>query len=242
MFPSTAASVFAAVNAKDALIAFFALLSFGLLAAFCFLRGKLRDSIVKSARAEFSDELLSEFRRGMETRIGSGGVTVGLTPERGASASEKRLLAYVNIAEALSAGYECIYYIDLKTNHFDQYRSHGLYETLKVEKEGEDFFGVTQRLLPETMHPDDLERMRAAFQKDAMVEATQGGRVFSITYRLNIEGHDYLWYNFRAIRTVNDRDHLVGAIANVDEQVRHEKDPEKRDWFLVSRENRPADR
>ena len=218
---ATLVPVLAAIGAKDVLLAVFALVLLGLLAAFLCLRGRIRASVVEQTRADFSEELLSRFRRGMESRIGGGGATTD--PQDGMD----RILAYANIAEALSGGYECIYYIDLDTNRFDQYRSSGLYETLKVEKAGEDFFGLTQSLLPSTMHPDDVPRMAAAFTHDAMVEATMGDRVFSIAYRLNIEG-DYLWYCFRAVRAAGDRNHLVAAVSNVDEQMRREKGQEPR--------------
>ena len=227
MIPSAPLVLVAAIGAKDVLLAVFALLAVGLLATFLFMRNKLRDSLVEKTRSDFAEELLAKFRRGMESRIGGGGVTAGSPSAAGGPVGEDRLLAYANIAEALSGGYECIYYIDLRTGRFDQYRSQGLYETLKVDKAGEDFFGVTQRLLPSTMHPDDLPRMQAAFRKEAMEEATRDGRVFSITYRLRVND-EYLWYNFRAIRSSSDAGNLVGAISNVDEQMRREKGHEAR--------------
>ena len=219
--PATFAPVLAASAIQSVLLAFFALFAGCLLAAFLFMRGKLRDSLAEKTRSDFSDELITKFQRGMESRIGDGGMSLGLQD------GMERILAYANIAEALSGGYECIYYVDLKTNHFNQYCSRGLYQTLKVEKVGEDFFGVTQQLLPSTMHPDDLERMQQAFQKDALLAATADGKVFTITYRLNVNG-TYVWYTFRALRPTGDWNHLVGALANVDEQMRREKSHEAR--------------
>ncbi len=213
--------VLAAPEIQTILLALFALLAGGLLAAFLFMRGKLRDSLVEKTRADFAEELLSKFRRGMESRIGGGGMATSTQD------GMERILAYANIAEALSGGYESIYYVNLRTNHFDQYRSLGLYETLKVDKAGEDFFGITQSLLPETMHPDDLEMMQAAFRKEAMLAATENGKAFTITYRLKVR-EEYLWYNFRALRVSGDSDHPVGAISNVDEQMRREKGHEAR--------------
>ena len=227
MISSAPLVLVAAIGPKDVLLVVFALLAVGLLSTFLFMRNKLRESLVEKTRSDFAEELLAKFRRGMESRIGGGGVTAGSAAAAGGQAGEDRLLAYANIAEALSGGYECIYYIDLRTGHFDQYRSQGLYETLKVEKAGEDFFGVTQRLLPSTMHPDDLSRMQEAFRREAMEEATRDGRVFSITYRLRVND-EYLWYNFRAIRSSSDAGNLVGAISNVDEQMRREKGHEAR--------------
>ena len=212
--------VLAAIGAKDVLLVVLALVLLGLLAAFLCLRGRIRASVVEQTRADFSEELLARFRRGMESRIGGGGTT-------SAQDGMDRILAYANIAEALSGGYECIYYIDLETNRFDQYRSSGLYETLKVEKAGEDFFGVTQSLLPSTMHPDDLARMQEAFRKENLAAATEGGKVFTITYRIDVGGQ-YLWYNFRALRPSGDELHLVGAVSNVDEQMKREKGHEAR--------------
>ena len=172
MIPSAAfAPLLAAVTGEDILVAVLAALLLALLVAFFSLRSRMRDSLVERAREDFAREILSKFRRGMETRIGVGGVMPGVAGggvSGGAAGGMESLLAYANIAEALSGGYECVYYIDLKTNHFDQFRSQGLYETLKVEKAGEDFFALTQRLLPSTMHPDDVARMAAAFTPEAM--------------------------------------------------------------------------
>lgn len=76
MTPSYAlAPVLAAAGAESLLLALFALLAGGLLAAFFFMRGKLRESLVEQTKADFSEELLSRFRRGMESRIGAGGAT-----------------------------------------------------------------------------------------------------------------------------------------------------------------------
>ena len=221
MIPS--APVLAACGPEEIAVVAVAVVAAFLLGLFLVMRKKLRDSLVEKTRAEFSEEILARFRRGMESRIGGGGGTSGAAGSDGMDG----ILAYANIAEALSGGYECVYYIDLATNHFDQYRSQGLYESLKVEKAGEDFFGVTQGLLPSTMHPDDLSRMQEAFRKEAMTAATDGGRVFSITYRLKIRG-EYLWYNFRARRPSGDPGHLVGTVSNVDEQMKREKGHEAR--------------
>ena len=217
------APVLAACGPEEIALGAVAVIAVFLLGLFLVMKKKLSASLVEKTRTEFSEELLAKFRRGMESRIGGGGVTSGADASEGMD----RILAYANIAEALSGGYECVYYIDLATNHFDQYRSQGLYEHLKVEKAGEDFFGITQSLLPSTMHPDDLPRMQEAFRKEAMLAATEGGRVFSITYRLNIRG-EYFWYNFRALRPSGDTGHLVGAISNVDEQMKREKGHEAR--------------
>ena len=222
MTPSSAlVPVLAAIGLKDALLALFALLLLGLVAAFLCLRGRIRASVAEQTRADFSEELLSRFRRGMESRIGGGGATTD--PQDGMD----RILAYANIAEALSGGYECIYYIDLETDRFDQYRSSSLFDRLKVDRPGEDFFAVTQGLLPSTMHPDDLARMQAAFRREALVAATEGGAVFTITYRLDVGG-EYRWYSFRALRPTGDDRHIVGAVSDVDEQMRREKGHEAR--------------
>lgn len=210
-----------AFAAEDVVLVVVALVAIGLLGLFLAMRKKLRASLVERTKAELSGELLAKFRRGMESRIG------GAASPAGAGDGMERLLAYANIAEALSGGYECIYYIDLATGRFDQFCARGLYEKLRVDRAGEDFFGVTDRLLPETMHPDDLPRMQEAFRKDALSAATEGGRVFTISYRLKV-GDDYLWYAFRALRPSGDPGHLVGAIANVDEQMKREKGHEAR--------------
>ena len=206
-------------------MAVFAVAALGFLGLFLFMRSRLRASLVEKARADFSSELLSKFGRSMETRIGSGGPAGGAS---GGGDHVARILAYANIAEALSGGYECIYYIDIATGRFDQYRSGGLHDQIEVGGDGADFFASVASLVSTAVHPDDVWRVREAFARDNLVRETDGGKVFSVSYRFAV-GDGYIWLNARAIRSSGGSDdHLVVAVANVDEQMRREKGHEAR--------------
>ena len=229
--PPALAGIFVATP-QEWLLALFALSSFVLLGLWVIARARIKAAIFEKTRAEFSQQLVERFERGMETRIGAGGHTPS-----GDSAPDDRdglgkILVYSNIAEALSGGYECVYYIDMRTRHFDQYRARGLIENLRVDNAGEDFFGLTQRLLPSTIHHEDLPAMQAAFTREAMDRATADGKIFTITYRIRDTrggGDGYTWFNARAVRaTSGDNYHLVVAISDVDEQMRREKGHEAR--------------
>ena len=217
---------------QEWLLALFALSSFVLLGLWVIARARIKAAILEKARSEFSQQLVERFERGMETRIGAGGHTPSGDSAADDSAGLGKILVYSNIAEALSGGYECIYYINMRTGHFDQYRARGLIENLRVDNAGEDFFGLTQQLLPSTMHPGDLAAMQAAFTCEAMDRATADGKIFSINYRIRDTrggGDGYSWFNARAVRATSGDDyHLVVAISDIDEQMRREKGHEAR--------------
>ncbi len=217
---------------QEWLLALFALSSFVLLGLWVIARARIKAAILEKARSEFSHQLVERFERGMEARIGAGGHTPSGDSAADDSDGLGKILVYSNIAEALSGGYECIYYINMRTGHFDQYRARGLIENLRVDNAGEDFFGLTQQLLPSTMHPGDLAAMQAAFTREAMDRATADGKIFSINYRIRDTrggGDGYSWFNARAVRATSGDDyHLVVAISDIDEQMRREKGHEAR--------------
>ncbi len=212
------------------LLAFFSLASFVLLSLWAIALRRIRATVAEEARAAYSRDLVAHFRRGMEARLGDTG---SASPSGGSDPAGDGLdgiLAYANIAEALSGGYDCIYYVDLATNRYEQYRAHDRYESLNIEAAGEDFFAITQHNLPNNIHPEDLPAMQAAFDRKAMIAATKDGKAFTITYRLRLKDTWY-WYSIRAVRTSDGGDgagHLVVAVANVDDQVRREKGHEAR--------------
>ncbi|MDO4400896.1 MAG: EAL domain-containing protein [Coriobacteriia bacterium] len=124
-----------------------------------------------------------------------------------------------NIAHALTSGFEVIYYVDANTGYYVEFSARGRYEDLQIERSGDDFFGDTQRNIPRVVHEEDRERVALSMQKDVLLAQLIGGRAFSMTYRLVIDGKP-MYHNLRAVSTrPRDDSHLVIGVSNVEEQI-----------------------
>ena len=223
-----------APSALEWLLAFFALASFTLLGLWTIARQRFHASIVEEARAEFSRSILMRFRLGMESRIGDER-TVGSPASEGddqtiGDEGESALFAYARIAEALSGGYAGIFYVDLRTGAFEPFRSDGSHVALQ-EYAGEDYFSPrVQEAILKPIHPDDVDVLRQAFRREALLAATKNGRIFTIPYRyVRSPGGEPVWFLARASRVSGgDDEHLVVAVSNIDEQMKREKGHEAR--------------
>ena len=125
-----------------------------------------------------------------------------------------------SIAHALTSGFEVIYYVDTDTGRYVQFSAQGKYEDLQIERSGEDFFGDTQRNIRRVICREDRERVALSMQKDALLAQLIGGRAFSMTYRLMIDGSP-VFYNLRAVSAATrNSHHIVIGVSNVSDQIR----------------------
>lgn len=89
---------------------------------------------------------------------------------------------------ALSDGYMSLYTVDLDTDHYVQYSSSDEFDSLNIEKQGEDFFADSVLNAKEYFHKDDLQNFIEQFTKEnVMRKISENGR-FIIQYRLMING------------------------------------------------------
>ena len=218
----------AEVSAVEWLLAFFALASFVLLGLWSIAHKRIRASVVQSTRSEFTKNLLSRFRHGMESRIGTERSPASGDGRGGDTAEVEGvddLLAYADIAEALSGGYAGIFYVDIRTGVFEPFRSDGQHVQL-AEYAGQNYFGeAIQNAILAPIHPDDIPALRAAFNRDEILAATEGGRIFTAAYRyVGIPPRQPVWYQVRASRASagGDDEHLVIGITNIDKRMRRE--------------------
>ncbi|MBR4163212.1 MAG: EAL domain-containing protein [Solobacterium sp.] len=130
------------------------------------------------------------------------------------------------IFHALTSGFESIYYVDTKTNHYVEFSSHGRHEDLQIERSGLDFFGDTQRNLPKIIYKDDVERVCLSMQKETLLDHLRQEESFSMTYRLIMEDNP-AYYNLKVVRASADDDHIVVGISNVDESMKQARDDEE---------------
>ena len=136
--------------------------------------------------------------------------------------TEQATRTYNSIAKTLADHYATIYYVDLATDHYIEYSSSDAYKDLEVPPEGNDFFNESRKNILRVIHPDDLEKLLQAFDKDNILSMTENGRIFELEYRLiiNDEAH---YVRLKAVQTENG-ENLIIALDNIDEEVRREQE------------------
>ena len=66
------------------------------------------------------------------------------------------------IAMVLLIDYSSVYYIDLKTNHYECYSTNAGYQKLELQSSGTDFFADCQRDLRIVAFEEDWEMLSSA--------------------------------------------------------------------------------
>jgi len=151
------------------------------------LTNALRECSETGTRAIFDDKMPDgSIAHSIVRRVGTNPVTgatavvlAGLSiadPDEGTT--------YASIARALARDYYNIYYVDLDTGQFIEYRSPIGGENLVKERRGSRFFEETVEVTRYRMYEGDREAFLATFTRDNVVRALDERGVFTATYRL----------------------------------------------------------
>ncbi|MBR1743220.1 MAG: hypothetical protein IJ733_15390, partial [Lachnospiraceae bacterium] len=133
-----------------------------------------------------------------------------------------QLLSYSGAANALFSDYEVIYYVDVETGHYVEYSTPGNYEQLKLEKRGTDFFSDLYRNIKKVVYEKDQAYVTNALAKESLFQRLTDGQVFSVRYRLMIDGEP-MYYQSRVVYPESGQ-HMIIGICSVDRLT--DRDPE----------------
>ena len=135
-------------------------------------------------------------------------------------------LTYAYIAEALSADYMNLFYVNLDTDNFIEYSPSGAYGDLALEQHGEDFFGRCYRNAETGLHEEDLELFRAAFTKENIEKALNERGHFTLTYRIIKDGKP-IYVSMKVVRIKSKGNHIIIGINNIDAQIKRQEAMER---------------
>ena len=128
-------------------------------------------------------------------------------------------VSFSSLARALSSDIESIYYVDVDSGSYLEFKTNSSYRKLQLNVSGFDFFGDCANNIDDVVFVDDRERVAAALSRDALLESLEDGRSLSMTYRLVIEGKQ-LYYNLKAVLADDAAgNHIIIGVSNVDSQV-----------------------
>ena len=131
-------------------------------------------------------------------------------------------ITFARVAQALSSDYFSLYYVDLDTDRFVEYRSRDLRGDMTVERHGDDFFRTSLRDAANMIYPPDLEAITTSFTKETVLGALEEHGAFTMTYRLLIDGEP-AYVHMKAVRMHPGSHHIIIGISNVDAQKRHQE-------------------
>ncbi len=124
-------------------------------------------------------------------------------------------IIYTHIAQALARGYSELYYINLDTEAYIEYRPDDDTGTLTETRRGWHFFETCRLEAERDVHPDDRAAVIAALDRKTLVAALDRSTTFVMTYRLISEdGPTYV--SMRISRMEDDARYIVLGVTDVD--------------------------
>lgn len=132
-------------------------------------------------------------------------------------------ISYSRIVSTLTKNYISIYYVDMDTNRYVEYSSDPHYQELNIKTSGENFFDDLQKNVYRVIHPEDSERIAAYFRKENLISELEGGKTFSVSYRLLLDGIP-VYVNLKALYLEDGTNqHVLIGVSNIDALKKREE-------------------
>lgn len=151
-------------------------------------------------------------------------VAIGLEIRKDLEAIES--LTFGSIARALSSDYLNLYYVDINTDDFVEYRPDEISGGVSVERRGKDFFENSRKDAYFLVHEDDREGFINTFSKEIVLDSIEKFGTFTYTYRLK-KKDGFLYVHMKATMMGDKKDHIIIGINNVDARLRQKEDIER---------------
>lgn len=130
---------------------------------------------------------------------------------------------------AITGNFIVVYVVNPETNHFREFSSTDAYtQHFALETEGDDFFARSRDVTRAYIHPADLGRFLAAFTKGNVVAAIERNGIFTLGYRLMLDGRP-IHVQLKAAMVEEEKGpRLIVGLNDIDAQVRQEAETERK--------------
>ncbi len=155
--------------------------------------------------------------------VGMTNVDDEMKQQRAADRMKEEQVAYGRLS-ALTGEFLCVYIVVPETGRFREISSTAGYAAFGQAGEGSDFFEALRDDVREFSHPDDLGRVLAALTMENVMEEIEQYGIFTLTYRIMMEGRP-VYVQFKAAM-VEEKEgaRLVAGLINIDSQIRQEEE------------------
>jgi diguanylate cyclase (GGDEF)-like protein len=131
-------------------------------------------------------------------------------------------ITFTQIAESLASNYDVIYYVAIKDDKYVEFTSRNIYGGLKIKESGDDFFQEVRHNIPYVIYPQDCQMVEDALDKDAILTALEGRKLYVLEYRLIVETK--VQYTRLTVRKTRENSHLIICVENIDDEVKRERE------------------
>ncbi|MBO6150624.1 MAG: response regulator, partial [Clostridium sp.] len=104
-----------------------------------------------------------------------------------------------------------------------EYSATGNYDSLGIEKEGEDFFGLSRKNMSRVIYPGDRDRFLGVFTRENIMSILERDGSFTMKYRLMMSGEPVYVSMKATLMKDEDGRHLIIGTNNIDAQMKREE-------------------
>lgn len=142
---------------------------------------------------------------------------------------------YSDIAMSLSESFDSLFYVNLTTDEYIVFRANDKKE--KKRHAGTDFFVWAASWIKSRCYFEDLQLVFDFLTKSRFTEGMESGNSLFVEFRLDNHGK-YEYYRLKALKTTADKNHVVFAMENVDDEIhqsyQQRVDLERRNSMIAS--------
>ena len=131
-----------------------------------------------------------------------------------------------HVAHALARGTIALFYVNIETGDFIEYRTDDSLGALAEARRGTDFFDRCARGASQYIHPEDRAEFEKVVSRAYLRQALERDKVFETTYR-RLEDGKPRYVRMRVSRMEDDPHFLVISVSDVDELIRQRRAEER---------------
>ncbi len=136
-------------------------------------------------------------------------------------------IIYTHIAQALASGYSDLYYVNLDSEEFIEYRPDEEGGMLKEVRRGWHFFENVRVEADNIVHPDDRDRFVEALDRKTLVATLERHKNLVLTYRYLHAEKGPIYVTMNVSRMKDDDRYIIIGISDVDEQVKARREADR---------------
>lgn len=136
-------------------------------------------------------------------------------------------LTFAAVSEALSADYDCIFYVNSQSGEFVEYSSSERFKSLNLPLAGQDFFETCKIDFSRFVYEEDLDVFLRAFNKENLLKVLDLDRLFLLTFRVVLSSTPvHVRVKITKMTNVDDH-HLVVGLSNIESNMQRVQQYEK---------------
>ena len=135
-------------------------------------------------------------------------------------------IVFTHIAQTLAHGYMGLYYVDLDSEEFIEYRTDPDDGSLYEARRGWHFFEEGEEMAEKVIHPEDRDEVIRAMDRKTLVDTLNQNSSVNITYRMLTE-NEPMYVSMTITRMKDDDRYIVLGMKDVDEQMKHRQAVQK---------------